>query len=63
MLELEVYPEQSLSSEKWEFVLGELLVQRELLFAFIVYLNYSCKDCDTLCQSWDILWCFSIAFL
>lgn len=41
MLELEVYPEQSLSSEKWEFVLGELLVQRELLFAFIVYMNYS----------------------
>lgn len=24
MLELEVYPEQSLSSEKWEFVLGKL---------------------------------------
>lgn len=23
MLELEVYPEQSLSAEKWEFVLGE----------------------------------------
>lgn len=23
MLELEVFPEQSLSSEKWEFVLGE----------------------------------------